>query len=80
MIIIPAEMWYVAVSGTGDTVAALVIECFLAATMLGSAYLAAFVIRADLAGIWLSIPISSLLCGLLSYGWMKSEKWKRLEI
>jgi putative MATE family efflux protein len=80
LIIIPAEMWYVAVSGTGDTVAALVIECLLAATMLGSAYVAAFVIGTDLAGIWMSIPISALLCGLLSYAWMKSEKWKRLEI
>jgi hypothetical protein len=37
LIVIPGEMWFAAVSGTGDTAAALAIELVLTLTMLGTA-------------------------------------------
>ena len=46
----PGEMWFGAVPGTGDTLAALGIEVALTATMLGTAYLTAIPLRWPLEG------------------------------
>lgn len=45
LVAIPGEMWFGAVLGTGDTLAALGIEFVLTATMLGIAYLTAIPLR-----------------------------------
>jgi len=80
LIVIPGEMWFVAVSGTGDTPAALGIELVLTLAMLGAAYLSAIHLAWTVEFVWLSLPIGWLICLTISYGWMKSGIWKRLEI
>jgi len=80
LIIIPGEMWFVAVEGTGDTTAALGIEVVLTVTMLGIAYFAAIVLAGPVALIWVSMPIAWMVCLTISYSWMKAGIWKRLEI
>ena len=79
LIIIPAHMWFAAVTGTGDTAAALGIEAVLTVAMLACAYVAALPLGLALPQIWLSLPLSWLVCLVLSYGWVRSGLWTRLE-
>ncbi len=80
LIIIPAEMWFVAVTGTGDTYAAAGIEVVLTAAMVGCGYLSALVLGLELEYVWMSVPIAWLACLVLSYSWMRSGYWMRLRI
>ena len=80
LIVIPGEMWFAAVSGTGDTAAALGIEIIVTVTMLGAAYLAAIHLTLPVEIVWVSVPAAWLVCLTISYGWMKSGIWKRLEM
>ena len=80
LIAIPAEMWFTAVEGTGDTMAALGIDLLLTTVMLGATYFAAIYFAWPIAAIWLAVPITWLVCLGASYGWMKSGIWKRLEV
>jgi Na+-driven multidrug efflux pump len=80
LIAIPGAMWYAAVLGTGDTVAALGIELVLSLTMLGLVYLIAIRLGWPLALVWLSVPASWLVCLTISYAWVKSGIWQRLEL
>jgi MATE family multidrug resistance protein len=80
LIVIPAEIWFVAVTGTGDTAAALGIELILTGTMLGIAYLTAIPLAWPVELVWISLPIAWSVCLLISYLWMKSRMWQRLQI
>jgi multidrug resistance protein, MATE family len=80
LIIIPAHMWFAAVSGTGDTTAALGIEAIITGAMLGCAYIAAVPLGMPLPKIWFSLPLAWAACLLLSYAWVRSGFWNRLEI
>jgi putative MATE family efflux protein len=80
LIVIPAEMWYTAVVGTGDTAAALGIEVVITLVMLGLTWFAAILLAWPMALVWMSVPIACLVCLTISYGWMKSGIWKRLEV
>jgi len=80
LITIPGQMWFVAVLGTGDTAASLGIELALTLTMIGATYFGAIHMAWPAPLVWLSLPISWLVCLTISYGWMKSGIWKRLEI
>jgi len=73
-------MWFGAVLGTSDILAALGIEFAITATMLATAYLTAIPLAWPLEGVWLSLPISWAVCLFISYWWMKSQNWKRLQI
>ena len=80
LVAIPAEMWFIAVEGTGDTAASLAIDFLLTLVMLGVTYLAAIHFAWPMAMVWLSVPITWLVCLAACYGWMKSGIWKRLEV
>jgi len=80
LIVIPAQMWFGAVLGTGDVKAAVSIELVLTATMLGIAYLTAIPLAWPVDLVWLSLPIAWSVCVLISYLWIKSKTWQRLQI
>ena len=80
LIAIPAEMWYTAVVGTGDSAAALGIEFVIMLVMLGVTWFAAIHLAWPMALVWMSVPISWLVCLAISFGWVKSGFWKRLEV
>jgi multidrug resistance protein, MATE family len=80
LLIIPGEMWFGAVLGTGDTTAALAIELVMTVTMLSVAYLTAISLAWPVEGVWLSLPIAWAVCLLASYGWVKSKMWRRLQM
>ena len=80
LVAIPAYLWLTAVEGTGDTAAALGIDLLLTLVMLGVTYLAAIHLSWPMAVVWLAVPITWLVCLAVSYGWIKSGFWKRLEV
>jgi Na+-driven multidrug efflux pump len=80
LVAIPAQMWFTAVEGTGDTAASLVIDFLLTLVMLGATYIAAVHFVWPMAMVWLAVPITWLVCLAACYGWMKSGIWKRLEV
>jgi MATE family, multidrug efflux pump len=80
LIAIPSQIWLSAVVGTGDTVAALGIELVSTLVMLGITWLTAIRLGWPMALVWLALPITSLVCLLLSRGWVQWGLWKRLEV
>lgn len=80
LVLIPAEMWFVAVTGTGDTRAAFAIEVVLTTAMLAASYLSAFVLELELEFVWMSLPLASLACLALSYTWVRVGYWRRIEL
>jgi Na+-driven multidrug efflux pump len=80
LIAIPSQIWLSAVVGTGDTMAALGIELVSTLVMLGITWLTAIRLGWPMALVWLALPITSLVGLLLSYGWIESGFWKRLEL
>jgi putative MATE family efflux protein len=80
LIAIPAKMWFTAVEGTGDTVAAFGIDLILTLVMLGAAYAAAIYFAWPISVVWMSAPITWILGLAASYAWMRSGIWKRLEV
>jgi len=80
LIAIPGQMWFTAVESTGDTAAALGIDFLATLVMLGITYLAAIHLAWPIAWVWVAVPITWLVCLTISYGWIKSGIWKRLEV
>jgi len=80
LIAIPAQMWFTAVEGTGDTLAALGIELLLTLVMLGATYFAAIYFAWPLTMVWMAVPITWLTGLVASYSWIQSGIWKRLEV
>lgn len=80
LIVIPSEMIASAVSGTGDTVGSFLIELATSLTILICAYMAAFSFDLPVQVVWTSEGVGWLVCGILSYFWLKSGIWRRLAI
>jgi len=80
LVVIPGHMWFTAVGGTGDTTAALGIELVLTLTTVALAYVAVVQLASPLAVVWLALPLGWLVCLAISYRWMKSGAWRRLEV
>lgn len=80
LIVIPAEMVFAAVAGTGDTRTTLLIESALSSTVLAYVYAAAIVAARPLAVVWAGEIVGWSVCLLLSLFWLRSERWQRLEI
>ena len=75
-IVVPGEMWFTAVLGTGDTRASLGIEIILTFVMLATCWLAAIPLAGGPALTWCSLGLGWLVTLAISYGWMKSGAWK----
>jgi len=80
LVVIPGELWLVAVSGTGDTSAALGIEVLLTLTMVAASLTAAWGMGLGAAFVWMSLPAGWVLALAASYVWVRAGYWKRLEI
>jgi Na+-driven multidrug efflux pump len=77
LLVVPGEMWFTAVLGTGDTPAALGIEVALTLVMLAASYVLAFPLSGSVALIWCSLGLGWLVTLVASWAWMKSGAWKR---
>lgn len=79
IVVVPGHIWATAVTGTGDTLAALGIELLLSVTMLGLAC-AAVLLGWPLAAIWLALPSGWLVCLAAAHAWLRRGLWRRLEV
>ncbi|MBU1658184.1 MATE family efflux transporter [bacterium] len=77
---VPANIIASTVAGTGDTVATLLIELVVSVSILGYAYYAALVAGFSLESIWFAEVIGWSICLLLSWIWLRSALWKRINI
>jgi len=79
LIAIPGELWLTAVIGTGDTMASFGIQFVLTLVMVGFTYIAAIQMAWPVEYVWLTVPITWLVGLAISYGWIRSGVWKRIE-
>lgn len=80
LVAVPADIIASAVAGTGDTMITLGIELIVSLSVLGYAYYAAFIADFSLESIWIAEVIGWSVCLLLSWIWLRSGVWKRLNI
>jgi len=80
LLAVPADIIASAVAGTGDTMVTLGIELIVSLSVLGYAYYAAFIADFSLESIWIAEIIGWSVCLLLSWVWLRSGVWKRLNI
>jgi putative MATE family efflux protein len=79
-IVIPGEIFYSAVAGTGDTMATFVIELALTTCILAYAYVTAIRLGLPLEIVWLAEVVGWLICLTLSWGWLRAGRWRRLQV
>ena len=80
LIAVPADAYYSAVAGTGDTRVTLIIQSIVAICTLVYAWYAALVFAWKLEYILLAELLGWGLCLVLSWGWFRSGLWKSLKI
>ncbi len=80
VVVIPGEMAFGALAGTGDTRRTLVTELLLAAAMLGAAYAAGVLLALPLEAVWGSEVLGWFLCLLVSSAWLRRERWSQRSI
>ena len=73
---IPAYVYFLAISGTGNTRAALWIEMSILAAYAGYTYFAAYILRADIAVVWWTETIYGVLLLSISYVYLKKARWR----
>ena len=80
LLAVPGDILASSVAGTGDTVIILAIEVIVSVSALAYAYYAAFIAGYSLEYIWFTELIGWTLYLLLSWLWLQSGRWKRLNI
>ena len=80
VVVIPGEMAFGALAGTGDTRRTLVTELLLAAAMLCAAYAAGVLLALPLEAVWGSEVLGWFLCLLVSFAWLRRERWSQRSI
>ena len=80
LIAVPADILASSVAGTGDTVVSFTTEVIVSFSILAYAYYAAFIAEFPFEYIWFTEIIGWTLYLLLSWLWLQSGFWKRLNI
>jgi putative MATE family efflux protein len=80
LIAVPAETYYSAVAGTGDTRIILAIQCIVTLVTLTYAWYAALIAELPLQYILLAEMLGATTCLVLSWLWFRSGRWNRLNI
>lgn len=80
LVAIPAEVWFAALFGTGDTVAAFFIEVVATGVMVGSAYLAGMIWDLPLAAVWAGLPLAGVVTLLACAAWLRTAGWTPQEV
>ncbi len=80
LLAVPGETFYAAVAGTGDTAAILAIQVLVSASVLVSAYLAAFVFALPLSYVWLAEAVGWGVCLVAARAWLHGGHWRGLDV
>jgi capsular polysaccharide biosynthesis protein len=79
VLVVPAEVWLAAVTGTGATDIAFGIELILSLVMLACTYLAAITFELSLALVWASTGFAALVALAMSGWWLATKRVKNLD-
>lgn len=80
LVAVPADAYYSAVAGTGDTRVTLLIQSIVAICTLVYAWYAALVFNWELEYILLAEILGWLVCLCLSWAWFRSGLWDHLKV
>ncbi|UCH83390.1 MAG: MATE family efflux transporter [Candidatus Latescibacterota bacterium] len=80
LVVIVGDMSVSVVAGAGDTVATFLIEVVVTVCTLVWAVGAAFILELPLEYVWTAEVVGWVVCVLLTLGWLRSGRWKRLQI
>ncbi|HYW02950.1 MAG TPA: MATE family efflux transporter [Gammaproteobacteria bacterium] len=80
LVAVPAEAYYAAVAGTGDTWAALVIQLLVSIVVVGAAALAALVFDLSLPWVWSAELAGMLACLVAARARFGGGAWRRLRV
>lgn len=73
---VPGFVYFLTISGTGNTRAAFWVEVSILAVYVVYTYLAAFQFKADISVIWGSEVVYGLLLLVISYAYLKKARWR----
>jgi MATE family multidrug resistance protein len=77
LIVTPAEMWFAAVLGTGDSPASLGLEVLLTVLTLSGAAIGVFVMSGGVELAWGALALGWLAVLVASWAWMRSGRWRQ---
>jgi putative MATE family efflux protein len=80
LLAVPADAYYSAVAGTGDTRVTLIIQSIVAICTLVYAWYAALVFAWELEYILLAEMLGWGICLILSWAWFRSGLWRSLRV
>ena len=80
LLAVPADAYYSAVAGTGDTRVTLIIQSIVAIFTLVYAWYAALIFAWKLEYILLAEVLGWLVCLILSWAWFRSGLWRSLRV
>jgi Na+-driven multidrug efflux pump len=80
LLAVPADAYYSAVAGTGDTRVTLIIQSIVAIFTLVYAWYAALIFAWELEYILLAEVLGWLVCLILSWAWFRSGLWRSLRV
>jgi MATE family multidrug resistance protein len=80
LVVVPAELWLAAVFGTGDSEAGFVIEVLTSGVLVAGGALAVLVVGAGVPAVWGLLPLASALGLAASVTWLRSGRWRRVDV
>lgn len=77
---VPANVYFMSVSGTGNTQKAFVLEMLTLVIYVAYSYFIIVYLRLDVAYCWTTEHVYALFIGVFSYCYMRSGKWRDIKI
>lgn len=77
---VPWLVWMGGIQGTGDTRAASVIDSGVSVLILAWAAIAALVLGGGLVAVWSGLAVAWLAGLIAAVGWMRSDRWRRIQV
>lgn len=76
-VVVPTELWFAAVAGTGDTDAAFLIEAVLTAVLLATAGATGLLLDLGVLAVWAGLPLAWAVGLVLCVLWLRRGHWRR---
>lgn len=80
LILVPANVYFQSVSGTGNTRTALVMELFVLAIYMAYAIYFILYLKMDIAFAWTTEMVYGIFTLIFCYKYMKKGKWRQKKI
>jgi len=77
---VPWSVWMGGIHGTGDTAAGSAIDSGVSVLILGWAWVAGLVLGGGLVAVWSGLAAAWGLGLVGAVAWVRSERWRRVEV